>query len=155
MEPINLDCGLSLDSAQRLLFNNHDHDRNDVRYDCSRTMTITITIDTVQQALLQLGLSDKLDSSTLYQALERQALKENIQTTRSPPPLDPQQRTTLVSAARSMTSGEPVPPYSSKAAPASLDAREVAKRRNLVQRAKSDFKGTIPMTFVIMSPPSS
>ncbi|THH14253.1 hypothetical protein EW146_g6056 [Bondarzewia mesenterica] len=118
-------------------------------------MSITITIDTVQQVVQQLGLSDKVDFSALYQALERQALTEtrpSTQTTLAPPLLDPQQRTTLVSG-KSMTPGEPVPPYSSKAAPATLDTDEVTKRRNLVERAKSDFKGTIPTAFVIMSPP--
>ncbi|OBZ74759.1 hypothetical protein A0H81_05747 [Grifola frondosa] len=115
-------------------------------------MTIDITVDTVQQAVQQLGLSDKLDYLTLYQALEHQALRTLAQTTLAPPPLDPQQRTTLTSAARSITPGEPVPPHSSEAASATLDAGEVAKRRDLVQRAKNDFKGDIPLAFVIPSP---
>jgi len=34
---------------------------------------ISITLDTVQQALLELGLIDTLNPLTLYQALERQA----------------------------------------------------------------------------------
>jgi len=60
-------------------------------------MAVTVTLDTIQQALLELGLSDMLNPLTLYQALERRAPKTDVQTTQSPPPLDPQQSTGMLS----------------------------------------------------------